>query len=90
MAVGIVEIRPAQEPRDWVLRIRAEDALGDHVPEDHSVTPDPEEIDLETFEEWFVRPRRAAIGATVLAESDETRARLDEIFDAMMSNRHPD
>jgi hypothetical protein len=50
-AIGLMEIRPMHPPKDWVLRVRAEDELAEHVPLDHSVWDTPEEIDLQTFED---------------------------------------
>ncbi len=89
-AVGIVEVCPAQEPKGWQLRIRAEDDLGEHIPEDHSVEADPEEIDLETFEALFVAPGRAILDATLHAETPAARDRFQALAEAMMSDRHGD
>lgn len=51
--VGLVEVRPA-DGHAWVLRLRAEDPLGSHLPENGSVPEEPEEIDLDEFETCFL------------------------------------
>lgn len=87
-AVGLVEIRPAKLPRQWLIRVRAEDSLGDRIPEDHSVSDDAEAIDLETFEALFLAPKRATLDATLFAETPQVRARAERILDVIMSDRH--
>ncbi len=90
-AVGVVEIRSAQPSEEWVLRLRAEDFLGSHVPEDHSVEDTAEEIDIDTFEKLFLNPPgQSTITAVLLAPSRSVAARLTPMFQDIRSNRHRD
>ena len=89
--VGTVEIRSAQPSEEWVLQLRAEDLLGCHVPEDHSVEDSSEEIDIDTFERLFLNPPgQSTVSAVLLAPSPRVAARLTPMFENIRSNRHPD
>lgn len=88
-AVGLLEVRPASGPKDWVLRLRAEDELAAHVPLDHSVGDTPEEIDLDTFEALFVTPDRAAIDVTLEVDIPQTKHRLQPLIEDIRNDRHP-
>ena len=65
--VGQLEVTPSAGPARWVLRLRIEDGLGEHLPDDGSVPDGPEEIGLEVFAACFL----AAAGpdATVTLEA---------------------
>lgn len=89
--VGTVEIRPAQPSGEWVLRLRAENLLGEHVPEDHSVEDDAEEIDIGAFKRLFLNPPgQSTIEAVLLAPSPKMAASLKPMFEDIRKNRHPD
>lgn len=79
-AIGTLEVRPGGEPKGWMLQLRAEDALGNHVPEDHSVTVDAEEIDLEDFEAAFITPMRADIDIVLYAETPDAKRAFDMVL----------
>ncbi len=89
--VGVVEIRSAKAAEEWVLRVRAEDVVGDHLPEDHSVEDSAEAIDIETFEKLFLNPPgQSTISAVLLAPSARVVAHLSPMFEDIRKNRHPD
>ena len=65
--VGILEVAPRAGGSHWVLRLRVEDAVGSHLPEDGSVPDGPQEIDVEVFETCFLADGDA--DATVMLET---------------------
>lgn len=90
MLIGTLEIRPRDDLQEWKLELRAEDPLGDHIPEDHSVAAIPEEIDLDAFDAAFVAPDRAIINARLYAETPEARERFDGVLADIIRDRHGD
>ena len=86
--VGTLEAKPSGGEGGWVLRVRVEDELGPHVPEDHSVPDLPEEIDLDAFDADFVAPDRGTAYIAVYAETPEAKKAFDRIFDDLITDRH--
>ncbi|MCP4382208.1 MAG: hypothetical protein GY798_12480 [Hyphomicrobiales bacterium] len=87
-AVAILEVMPARPTKNWILRLRVEDILGEHLPEDHSASEDPEEIELETFDALFVAPGRGILDVALFAETPQAKAEFDAIFVDMLRDRH--
>ncbi len=88
-AVGRLEVRPAEPSDGWILRMRAEDQLGDHIPGDRSVDEEAEEIDLEAFEKLFLDPSgRAFIETVLVAETTEAARRAGPMFADILIDRH--
>ena len=88
VSVGTLEVSPIRSHGQWVLTLRAEDVLGDRVPEDHSVGDEPEEIDIETFEAEFVKPGRATIGAVLRSETEGDRKQFNAILKDIIRDFH--
>ncbi len=86
--VGHLEIAPFAEGDGWTLRVRAEDSLGPRTPEDEPVPPEEEEIDLATFEEEFIRPKRAMIEIEGEARDENAKRRLQRLLQAIETDRH--
>jgi hypothetical protein len=86
-SIGLLEVAPADGAGHWVLRLRIEDALGPHLPEDGSVPDVPEELGLDEFESCFL-----ADGAdgTVTLEADGPAAThaFDRLLARILSDRH--
>lgn len=86
--IGRLEIAPLAGGDKWTLRLRAEDPLGQRTPEDESVSSHEEEIDLETFEEEFIRPQRAMIEVEGEARDVNAKRRLQRLLHAVEIDRH--
>jgi hypothetical protein len=86
--VGLVEVTPRDGGGRWTLRLRVEDALGCHLPEDGSVPDGPEDIGLDEFADGFL----AADGpdATVMLEAETAadRRRFERVLARMLADRH--
>lgn len=79
--VGILEVSPKDASHGWRLEVRIEDALGMHVPDDHSAPDIPEEIDLDAFEAHFTKSDDGPGHAKVFY----TRANGEENFEWIMT-----
>ena len=86
--IGILEVSPIGEPDSWLLRVRVEDIVGPHTPEEDSVSGAPEEIDLEDFIDQFIAPDRGAIYITVDAPTPEAKRHFDRLFANLVRDRH--
>lgn len=89
-AVGILEVRPKLDSSGrWVVRIRVEDVIGPHLPEEGSVPNEPEELSLEGFETDFLLPDRGAAFATLEVETEADRERFVSFANELRTDRHP-
>ena len=87
--IGILEITPKESFNDkWLLRIRVEDILGSHLPEQGSVPNAPEEMTLEAFETEFILPDRGATFVTLEAETQAIRDAFDAFLADVEADRH--
>lgn len=87
-AVGTLEVRPLPHSRGWVLRVRIEDEIGAHLPDDESAPDEPEEIDLDAFEADFVTPGTGDAFVSVEVENDAAAAQFEEVLADLVRNRH--
>lgn len=69
-AIGMLEIGPPQRSEGWVMRICIQDALGPRLPADRSAPEQPEQIDLATFHEEFIRASRGTAFVSLDAETE--------------------
>lgn len=68
--IGVLEVRPASA-HAWVLRLRVENPLACHLPDDGSVSEEPEVIDLDEFESCFLDAGDdGGVDASVTVEAD--------------------
>ena len=88
VTVGTLEVKPAGGKDGWLLRVRVEDVVGPHVPEDESVSDIPEDIDFDGFYDDFVAPDQGTVSVTVTAETPEAKRRFDRIFNDLIRDRH--
>lgn len=86
--IGLLEVLPRREPRGWVLRIRVEDDIGPHLPEDEPAAPDEEEIDLATFYEEFLAEDRGLAETSAEVDGPHAKAALARLFKAILTDRH--
>jgi len=88
-AIGVLEVSPAGNSHGkWLLRMRVEDTLGTHLPEQGSVPDTPEEMTLEAFETEFILPDRGAAFVTLEAETQEIRDAFDAFLADVVTDRH--
>jgi len=90
--VGLVEVRPARHAEagcGWVLRVRVENPLACHLPEDGSVADEPEEIDLDEFEACFLGDEAEDGAVTVEADRNPDARAFDKVLAAILASRRP-
>jgi hypothetical protein len=85
---GTLEVRPVAVEHVWVLRVRVDDVVGSHLPEDESVPEDAEEIDLDAFYEDFIAPDSGTVDVSVLAETPEDKHAFDRLLSEMITDQH--
>ena len=90
ITVGALEAELPGEHPAWRLRIRMEDVVGPHTPEDESVPDGAEEIDLETFEADFVLPDRGTAYVNVEAETEDGLRHFNRLYGQLIRDRHRD
>ena len=86
--IGTLEVRPTGGGPRWTLRVRIEDEVGPHLPDDESVPEDAEEIDLEAFEADFVAPDSGTAFVSLEAETPRARQDFDRLLSEMLADRH--
>lgn len=88
-AIGILELRPKLDSAGrWLVRIRVEDVIGPHLPEEGSVPDEPEELSLEGFETDFLLPDRGTAFATLEVESETDREQFVRFVNQLQTDRH--
>jgi hypothetical protein len=87
--VGHLEVKPLGENiGKWLLRIRVEDTIGPHLPEEGSVPDEPEEMTLEAFEKDFILPDRGNAFIILHAETQESKELFDALAADLLTDRH--
>ena len=86
--VGLLEVAPAAGPARWVLRLRIEDGLAAHLPEDGSVPDGPEEIGLEVFAACFLGAAGPDVTMTLDAPTVADGLGFDLVLARILGNRH--
>ena len=86
--VGTLEVRPTGVEHAWLLRVRVDDVVGSHLPEDESAPEDAEEIDFDAFYRDFIAPDSGTVQVSVLAETPEGKHAFDRLLSEMITDRH--
>ena len=86
--IGTLEVRPAGGGARWTLRVRIEDVVGAHLPDDESVPEDAEEIDLDAFEADFIAPDSGTVFVSLEAETPQAKQDFDRLLSRMLADRH--
>jgi hypothetical protein len=86
--VGLLEVGPRDGAAHWTLRLRIEDPIGCHLPDDGSVPDDPEELALSDFEAAFLPAGLEEATVTLEAASAEDRRRFERLLAEMLAGRH--
>jgi hypothetical protein len=88
-AVGVLEVKPMPDSAGrWLLRVRVEDVIGPHLPEDGSVPDEPEELTLAGFEADFIAPDRGTAFVTLEVETGEDEKLFGEFFTDLQTDHH--
>jgi len=88
-AVGTLEVRPKLDSMGkWAIRIRIEDAIGPHLPDEGSVPDEPEELSLEGFEADFILPERGTTFASLEIQTEDDRERFARFAAELETGRH--
>ncbi len=86
--VGTLEVAPANGPGRWVLRLRVEDTIGSHLPDDGSVPDGPEEIGLDEFAARFLANDDADASVTLEAGTPADGHGFDRVLAGILADRH--
>jgi hypothetical protein len=87
-SVATLEIAPARASEGWLLRIIVEDEIGPRLSDRAVVAEGEQRIDLGTFYNEFIRPRRGNAYAVSEVEGPDARVRVARLLDAIETNRH--
>lgn len=87
LTVGLLEVTPARGPR-WTLRLRVEDPVGAHLPEDGSVQDEPEEIALDEFEACFLADDDRPAAVTVETDGAADGRGFERVLSRILADRH--
>jgi hypothetical protein len=86
--IGVLEVRPRDNPHRWTLRVRVADDIGPRTPEDEPVPEGEEDIDLPTFYEEFIRDNRGIAEVSAEVEGPAAKGSLNRILAAMLTDQH--
>jgi hypothetical protein len=86
--IGVLEVAPRNGGARWTLRLRVEDPIGAHLPDDGSVPDDPEELGLERFADAFLRGPDPGGTVTLEATTAADRRRFERLLAEMLADRH--
>lgn len=88
-SVGLLEVKPAVDSGGhWLLRVRVEDVVGTHLPEEGSVPDEPEEMTLAGFEADFLASDQGTAYVTVELETEQDRQKFDSFLNDLQTDRH--
>ncbi len=86
--VGLLEVEPPPGGPHWLLRLRIENPIACHLPEDGSVPDGPEEIGLEEFDACFLDGEDTDGWVTLeTREPADTRA-FERLLARILADRH--
>jgi hypothetical protein len=87
--VGTLEVTPvAGGAQHWVLRLRVDDPIGSHLPEDGSVPDGPEPMSLDEFEACFLATDDADATVTLKVEGAADGRAFDRVLSRILADRH--
>jgi hypothetical protein len=86
--VGLLEVAPPAGSGTWVLRLRIEDPVGSHLPDDGSVPDGPEEIGLEQFERCFLGADDLDATITLETGTAADGRGFDRLLARILTDRH--
>lgn len=88
-SVGVLEVKPAADSGGhWLLRVRVEDIVGAHLPEEGSVPDEPEDLTLDGFEADFLTSDQGTVYVTVELETGQDREKFDSFLNDLQTDRH--
>ena len=79
---------PAAGSGRWVLRLRVEDAIGSHLPDDGSAPDGPEEIGLDEFTACFLATDDTEASVTLETGTPADGHGFDRVLAGILADRH--
>ena len=86
--VGVLEVAPPAGAGNWVLRLRIEDQVGSHLPDEGSVPDGPEEIGLAQFERCFLAADDLDATITLETGTAADGRGFDRVLARILADRH--
>jgi hypothetical protein len=86
--VGLLEVAPPAGGHRWVLRLRIEDAIGNHLPDEGSVPDEPEPLGLEEFVACFLAGQEPDATVTLEAGTPADHRDFDRLLARILTDRH--
>ena len=86
--VGVLEVAPPAGAGNWVLRLRIEDQVGSHLPDEGSVPDGPEEIGLAQFERCFLAADDLDATITLETGTASDGRGFDRVLARILADRH--
>ena len=86
--IATLEIAPAHASEGWLLTVVVEDEAGPRLPDKRPLADGPEQIDLGTFYNEFIRPGRGLANVAAEAEDEAAEGRVEQLISSIEENRH--
>jgi hypothetical protein len=86
--VATLQIAPAHRSDGWLLTVVVEDEVGPSAFEESERIEDEQEIDLDVFNEEFIRPGRGSASVYAQAEGPAGKARITRLIDNIERDHH--
>jgi len=86
--IATLEIAPIHASEGWLLRVVVEDEIGPLITEGGMTNEGEQQIDLGTYYQEFIRPRRGSANVVAEVEGPEARAHVTRLLGAIEKNRH--
>lgn len=86
--IGTLEIKSVQAQYPWLLRVRIEDVVGPRAPIDEDDPEEPEEINMDAFDEEFIRPDRGAVFVSLETKTEQAEEDFNLLFADLLRDRH--
>jgi hypothetical protein len=78
--IATLEIAPAHAGDGWLLTVVVDDEAGPRLPEKRPLAEGQEQIDVRTFYNEFIRPRRGIANVEAEVEDEAAEARLEQLI----------
>jgi hypothetical protein len=86
--IATLEIAPMHEREQWLLTVTVEDEIGPRMASNGFDLGTEYQIDLGTFYNKFIRPRRGIANVIARADSASARAKLNYLLSVIERDQH--
>ena len=87
-AIGTLQIAPAHPAEGWLITIVVEDEFGPRVLDESQGGEEEQEIDVEAFYDFFIRPRRGIASASAEVDNAGAEEHLSRLLKDIELDRH--